>query len=134
MDTKKVESWMPSDEEIDEGTRLNSYTAWRDLIRTTVERALAAQEARWIAALKEAQGEYQCHPSFRELWEKAESSPGYWAEVLKLSAAAYSEQEARHRREVIEARIDAIENFDGWTSFEWVKEVRAKLAALEEGS
>ena len=44
---------------------------------------------------------------------------------------ALAAQEARHRREVIEARIDAIENFDGWTSFEWVKEMRAKLDALE---
>ena len=44
---------------------------------------------------------------------------------------ALAAQEARHKRELIEARIDAIENFDGWTSFEWVKEMRAKLAALE---
>jgi len=44
---------------------------------------------------------------------------------------AVAEQEARHERELIETRIDAIENFDGWTSFEWAKEMRAKLDALE---
>lgn len=96
MDTKKVESWMPSDEEINaacneddsphyqpgEASFVTTAPLVRAFVRTAVERALA-------------------------------------------------EQEARHRREVIEARIDAIENFDGWTSFEWAKEMRAELAALE---
>lgn len=143
-------SWMPSDEEIRDAWftvapflrhsthAILDVTPLRALITTAVEKALAEQRGEWIAALKVANGERKCHPDFTALWEKAEASPDYWAQLLTLSTEAYREQEERHTREVIEARIDVLESVQNVTpciQYEaHLCDLRAELAALTESS
>lgn len=134
------EPWLPSDEEIERVRALLDIGALRALIRSAVEKALAEERARWTAALRSAAGEAESGPGFRELYEKAEADPDYWAALLRMGREAYDKATARHARELERAKLEARASALAWAhdrgswpavQAEW-RRAHEALAALDK--
>lgn len=100
-----TEKWMPSAVRI-QTAMAGGWPSVEALIREAVEKAVAEERARWTAALKGATGEAESGPGFRELYEKAESTPDYWATLLRMGREAYDKATARHASDIERAVVE----------------------------
>lgn len=81
-------------------TAPRAFAAWLlELANAAVEKAVRDERNRWSSTLKRVSGDSVSGPGFRELYEKAEADPNYWATMLQMGDEAYRKAEARHARE-----------------------------------